>query len=424
MTLPDRRLLFLGDWHWFVRDPLDVLRLLFFAGTVVFALMGRSTAVGLTAASALLLIARIVNLPRRLDLGVIVAMTLIAWGTALSLYGQYHFYDTLVHGTTPVFYAPVLYVCLVRLDVLLDPGETEDARQHAGVFISTLAIGMAVGAGYEVIEWASDGILGTNLVESADDTGRDLLADTLGSLVGSTFLTVWSLSGWSSDRRTYRPVPLREVGARARRVRALLRRGRRRIERRGAALSSLALAVSGAVTTAFGVLVLSWPRLTVATLVLVFGLYAAGHGMLKLLVGLIRPRGATRLSLVVDALVTLAAGIAVLAWPRISSAALFYVIAITMIGAGLAGVAVASALDLGPRDRSVLGAAAVASVVLGVVMLASPSDTVGALRWLIAAQALVLGPVLLAAAFRVRERPSAPRSGPQSDAVTSSCSGR
>ncbi len=70
---------------------------------------------------------------------------------------------------------------------------------------------------------------------------------------------------------------------------------------------------------------------------------------------------------------------------------------------------------------SVLGAAAVASVVLGVVMLASPRDTVGALRWVIAAQALVLGPVLLAAAFRVRERPAERSAG---DAVTSSSSGR
>ena len=52
-----------GEWWWALRDPLDVLRLAFVGGTVAFALMGRSTAVGLTAASALLLICRIIDLP-------------------------------------------------------------------------------------------------------------------------------------------------------------------------------------------------------------------------------------------------------------------------------------------------------------------------------------------------------------------------
>ena len=70
-----RRRLLYGDWTWFVRDPLDVLRLVFFAGTIAFAVAGRSTAVGLTAASALLLIVRIVNLPRWFDFSVIAAMT-------------------------------------------------------------------------------------------------------------------------------------------------------------------------------------------------------------------------------------------------------------------------------------------------------------------------------------------------------------
>jgi len=46
MRALDRRYLLLGDRNRLVRDPLDLLRLAFFAGTVVFAVMGRSTAVG------------------------------------------------------------------------------------------------------------------------------------------------------------------------------------------------------------------------------------------------------------------------------------------------------------------------------------------------------------------------------------------
>jgi hypothetical protein len=38
----DRRIFFLGDWHWLVREELDVLRLVFFGGTGVFPVTGNS----------------------------------------------------------------------------------------------------------------------------------------------------------------------------------------------------------------------------------------------------------------------------------------------------------------------------------------------------------------------------------------------
>jgi hypothetical protein len=109
----DRRRLVYGDWSWLVRDGLDVIRLAFFGGTIAFAVQGRSTAVALTAASVVLLIARIVDLPRWFDFGLIMAMTLIAYGTALGLYGNWFYYDKVVHGLSPVGYVPVLYIALL-----------------------------------------------------------------------------------------------------------------------------------------------------------------------------------------------------------------------------------------------------------------------------------------------------------------------
>jgi uncharacterized membrane protein HdeD (DUF308 family) len=404
MSLPDRRLVLLGDWHWLVRDPLDVLRAVFLGGTLAYAVMGRSTAVGLTAAFAVLLLARIINLPRRFDLGLIVAMTLIAWGTALSLYGEYDYYDTIVHGTTPMFYAPVLYICFVRMGVLVDPKETTTARQHAGVFVSTLAIGMAVGAGYEVVEWVSDSLVGTHFVESADDTGSDLLADTIASGVGAAFVTVWSVSGWTSRRVTYRPAAPPDVGRWIRPARSLLDRSLDRLEGSGGTSAPLVLAATGGAAVAFGVLVLAWPRLTAHTLVLLFGIYAVGYGALKLVSAVLKRRGTIAASLLLEALGSIAGGIAVLVWPRITVAVLFFVIAGTVLLAGLAGVAAASVLEIGARERALLGAAAIATVVLGVVILALPRETVLTLRWLVGAQALLVGSALVVAAWRVRQR--------------------
>jgi hypothetical protein len=69
-----------------------------------------------------------------------------------------------------VGYVPVLYIALVRLGVVPDPGEAIRERRVArisGIFIVTLAVGMAVGAGYENVEWIEDrfGILGGHFVK-------------------------------------------------------------------------------------------------------------------------------------------------------------------------------------------------------------------------------------------------------------------
>jgi hypothetical protein len=84
----------LGDWNPIIRDPLDVLRLLYIAGTVVWVVIGGSAADGLVASSLLLLAARAVSLPRFYDLLLIVAKTITGWGSAL------HFYGTTAGTTT------------------------------------------------------------------------------------------------------------------------------------------------------------------------------------------------------------------------------------------------------------------------------------------------------------------------------------
>jgi hypothetical protein len=77
----------LGDWSRIVRDPLDVCRIVFILGTIFWGLSGRPVTV-LVAASAVLLLARIVSLPRFYDFSLVVVMVLIAWGEVLGVYGS------------------------------------------------------------------------------------------------------------------------------------------------------------------------------------------------------------------------------------------------------------------------------------------------------------------------------------------------
>jgi uncharacterized membrane protein HdeD (DUF308 family) len=396
----DRRRLLYGDWNWLVRDGLDVLRYAFIAGTIVFAAQGRSAAVALGAASAVLLLARVVSLPRWFDFGLIAAITLIAYGTALGLYGDWFYYDKVVHTLAPFGYSPVLYIALVRLGVVPDPGVAIRERRVAriaGIFIVTLAVGMAVGGFYENIEWLEDkyDILGGHFVKGLWDTETDLLCDATGSLAGATFITIWALRGWSSHRVTVVPAPgpkvtpLEAVAGRAQETRAesTARRWRQRME-------GLPLAAQGLVGLVAGLLLLALPSPSLRTLGVVLGsalLVTAVLGAFALL------RGHSRRGRAFDALEVAAAAVAgllLLVWPTITQLGLLYAVGVFSIV--LALLEVASLTEDRPGHDRWLGAlAGIAAFVFGLAMLAIPGRSLDAIITLLGLYFLVLGAIRL-----------------------------
>ena len=198
----DTRRLLLGDWTPAVRDGIDLLRLLILGGAVVYAFQGRpGAAVLLFGLGAVTVLARLVNLPRVYDLSLTVGMALQGFGETWGLYDQFVRFDDLVHFTLPMLTAPVIYIALARLDVVPDPRDETHLQHYVGIAIVTAALGIAVGALWEVYEWRSDAWFGTTLSEGNDDTNGDLVRDTLGSLVGAALLVAWARFGWGSVRR-------------------------------------------------------------------------------------------------------------------------------------------------------------------------------------------------------------------------------
>jgi uncharacterized membrane protein HdeD (DUF308 family) len=373
----DRRRLIYGDWSWFIRDGLDVLRLLFLAGVVVFAVQGNSDVVALTAAFAVLLVARIVNLPRWFDFGLVVAMTLIAYGTALHFYGHWFYYDKVVHSLSPVAYSPVIYIALVRLGVVPDPGVA--IREHrsariAGIFIITLSVGMAVGGFYECVEWLEDkwDILGGHFVKGLWDTETDLLCDAAGSITGATFITVWALRGWSSRRVTVVPAPEpRMTPLEAVSQHAQQRHGVAAVEQRVEQIESrLPLAVQGVVLIALGVVLLALPSPSVRTLGVILGVALLAVAVVGAVELSRAKETVARVTVGIELAVTAAIGGLVLAWPTISERALVYAIGTLSI---ILGVVEATSLTDARkgRERWLGGAASIAALVFGVAMLAS-----------------------------------------------------
>src|SRR5918994_5516565 len=196
------RTLVLGDWGRVVRDPIDLLRAAFFAGALVFAIRGELGGVAnLLVAGGALLVARAVNLPRLYDLGFTSALILTGWGEALGLYDAWKPYDNVVHFVVPMLCSQVAYIALARIEVLPDMREDFVPRHYAGIFTVTFALGVAIGGVWEIVEWASDGVLGSNLSMGNDDTVGDLISDTLGATAGGLLLVAWTKYGWGSVRR-------------------------------------------------------------------------------------------------------------------------------------------------------------------------------------------------------------------------------
>ncbi len=198
----DARRLVLGDWTPVVRDGIDVLRLVILGGAVAYAIAGRPGAASLLAVlGAVTVVARLVNLPRVYDLCLTAGMALQGFGETFGLYDQFVRFDDLVHFTLPMLTAPVVYIALARLDVVPDPRDETHLRHYVGIAVVTAALGISIGALWEIYEWRSDAWLGTALSEGNDDTNGDLVRDSLGSLVGAALLVAWARFGWGSVRR-------------------------------------------------------------------------------------------------------------------------------------------------------------------------------------------------------------------------------
>jgi hypothetical protein len=198
----EARTLLLGDWSRTVRDPLDLLRVAFFVGALVFLALGELKGTGnLVVCGSALLVARAIDLPRLYDLGFTIAMILTGWGEALGLYDAWKPYDNVVHFVVPMLTSQVAYIALARIEVLPDLRERLTRRHLLGIFVVTFALGVAIGGVWEIFEWAADAVFGSDLSMGNDDTVGDLVSDTLGALAGGGLLVAWAKYGWGSVRR-------------------------------------------------------------------------------------------------------------------------------------------------------------------------------------------------------------------------------
>ena len=164
-----------------------------------------------------------------------------------------------------------------------------------------------------------------------------------------------------------------------------------------------AIATRGVAAILFGLLSFALPGLTLAALVLLFGAYALVDGIFNV-VAAVRGRGTVQpwWALLLEGIVSIAAGVVTFVLPGLTALTLVYVIAAWAVVTGVLEIVAAVRLrnQITGEWRLVLGG--VLSIVFGVFIMLAPGAGALALVLWIGAYALVFGALLLALAVRLR----------------------
>ena len=151
------------------------------------------------------------------------------------------------------------------------------------------------------------------------------------------------------------------------------------------------VALRGLCALLFGVAAIVWPGATLATLVLLFGGYALGDGIVAV-IGLFNHQPATRRwVLALHGIVSVVAGLLALTWPGLTALALLYLIAAWAILIGISTIIAAIELRKAIDDEWLLGLSGAAALLFGLGIATYPAAGTLALLSMIAAYAIIAG---------------------------------
>ncbi|WP_437589516.1 HdeD family acid-resistance protein [Sorangium sp. So ce1000] len=164
------------------------------------------------------------------------------------------------------------------------------------------------------------------------------------------------------------------------------------------------LALRGVVGILFGILFFVWPLPSLATLVLLFGVWALFDGCAAF-ASAISGRGGVYS--VVEGVFGVAIAVLTFWRPMITAFALYGVVAAWAIVLGIFKIVSAVKLRHVIANEMWLGLSGASFVIFGILMIALPAAGVLALSWFIGAFAIVEGAMLLGLSLRLRRVASA-----------------
>ncbi|HVV14537.1 HdeD family acid-resistance protein [Amycolatopsis sp.] len=165
----------------------------------------------------------------------------------------------------------------------------------------------------------------------------------------------------------------------------------------------------GAVTAAAGILVLVWPTATLGLIGIVFGVFALLNGVFQLMSAIAtgEPAASRRVLLALLGVLSLIAGVLCLRHLVQTLAVLSLLLAIFWVVSGVLGIVHALASPPG-HGRGWAFVAGLLSLAAGIVLLAYPSATLLVLVWLLGIELIVFGLVAVASGLQARRQEHAP----------------
>jgi uncharacterized membrane protein HdeD (DUF308 family) len=165
------------------------------------------------------------------------------------------------------------------------------------------------------------------------------------------------------------------------------------------------LIIRGIVGIVFGLVAFAWPAITIAALVVIFGLYAFIDGVTNLFIGLRhRMRRGRSWATAVQGIVGIVAGVLAFIWPSATALALVIFIGAWAIVTGVFEIAAAIKLRKEITGEWMLALSGMLSVVFGVLVFAFPGAGAVGIAWVLGAYTVAAGVVLVALGVRLRTK--------------------
>jgi uncharacterized membrane protein HdeD (DUF308 family) len=162
--------------------------------------------------------------------------------------------------------------------------------------------------------------------------------------------------------------------------------------------------VRGLLAIIFGILALIMPGPTLLALVLLFGIYSVADGIFNIMGAFTVEREQTRWwVLLIEGIVSIAAGVIAFVLPGLTALALLYLIAAWAVVTGVLEIAAAIRLRRHIKGEWLLALAGVLSVVFGALIALRPGVGALAIVWWIGAYAIAFGALLIALGLRIRQ---------------------
>jgi uncharacterized membrane protein HdeD (DUF308 family) len=174
-----------------------------------------------------------------------------------------------------------------------------------------------------------------------------------------------------------------------------------------------ALVIRGFLGIGLGVITFVWPGITLASLVILFAAYALVDGVMAIVAAVRSLKSHERWgAFLLEGIAGIAAGLITMAWPAITALWLIYLIAAWAIVTGIFEIVAAVRLRKEIEGEWLLALTGVASLIFGVLIMASPLAGALVIAIWVGAYAFVFGVLLVALGFRLRSWAHGHHAGP------------